>query len=202
MCLWSVSAGTVTSRRTLRYRFVVASSRPSPVKWTHETASAVMLAAGVEPITRYPGTTQPWKCRCVTCHRVVTPSFGNVRRGVSKGCRYCAIEASKGQGRRRWTHAEAAELMLEAGLKPIETFPGADEPWSCECLRCGNLVTPRLSAIRRGASGGCIYCSGHAPAEPDGAARECWLPRCVPWSPTLAKPRTRGGASACAAAAW
>jgi hypothetical protein len=162
---------------------VTASSRPSPVKWTHETASRVMLAAGVEPITPYPGTMQPWRCRCLTCHQVVTPSFGNVRRGVSKGCRYCAIEASKGQGKRRWTHAEASEVMLKAGLRPVETFLGADEPWSCECERCGNLVTPRLSAVRRGASGGCIYCSGHAATEPDVAAQEMLIASLRPLEP-------------------
>lgn len=151
---------------------MIVRSRPSPVKWTHETASHVMLAAGVEPIMPYPGTAQPWQCRCLACHRVVTPSFGNVRRGVSKGCQYCAIDASKGQGKRRWTHESASEVMLKADLKPMETFPGANKPWSCECQRCGNLVTPRLSAVRRGASGGCIYCSRHALTEPDAAARE------------------------------
>jgi hypothetical protein len=151
---------------------VTISSRPSPVRWTYETASQVMLAVGVAPIAPYPGTTQPWQCRCMTCDRVVTPSFGNVRRGVSKGCRYCAIEASKGQGKRRWTHAEASQVMLKAGLKPVETFPGADEPWPCECQRCGKLVTPRLTAVRRGASEGCIYCSGHAPTESGAAAKE------------------------------
>jgi hypothetical protein len=57
---------------------------------------------------------------------MMTPSFGNVRRGVSKGCRYCAIEASKGQGKRRWTHESASEIMLNADLKPMEAFPGAD----------------------------------------------------------------------------
>jgi hypothetical protein len=120
----------------------------------------------------YPGTTKPWQCRCSTCRRVVTPSFGNVRRGVSKGCRYCAVEAARGQGKRRWTHESASDVMLQAGLKPVDEFPGADEPWLCECQRCGSLVTPRLSAVRRGASRGCIYCSGHAITEPDAAAQE------------------------------
>jgi len=131
-----------------------------------------MLAAGVEPLAPFPGTMKPWRCRCLTCQQVVTPTFGNVRRGVSKGCKYCAVAASKGKSKRRWTHASASEVMLKAALKPVKDFPGADEPWLCECQRCGNLVTPRLSAVQRGASGGCIYCSGHASTEPDAAARE------------------------------
>ena len=155
-----------------------------PVRWTHETASQVMLAAGVEPIVRYPGTMQCWQCRCLRCHRVVTPNFGNVRHGVSKGCRYCAIEASKRQGKRGWSHAEASEVMLKAGLRPVDAFPGADESWSCQCRRCGNLVTPRLSAVRRGASEGCIYCSGHAPPDLTLRRGKCWLPRCVHWTRT------------------
>jgi hypothetical protein len=158
--------------RPLACCFVSSGLRPSPVKWTHETASRVMLAAGVEPIDPYPGTTRPWKCRCLTCRRVVTPSFGNVNRGVSKGCRYCAAETSRGKSKRRWTHESASTVMLEAGLRPVGEFPGADEPWRCECQRCGSQVTPRLSAVRRGASRGCIYCSGHALTGPDAAARE------------------------------
>lgn len=145
--------------RSLGCRFVPSGSRPSPVRWTHETASQVMLSAGVEPIEPYPGTTQPWKCRCLTCDRMITPSFGNVRRSVSKGCRYSSIEASKGQRKHHWTHESASVVMLHAGLRPVEGFPGADMPWLCECQRCGKLGTPRLSAVKRGSSGGCIYCS-------------------------------------------
>jgi hypothetical protein len=131
-----------------------------------------MLDAGLEPIEPYPGTTQPWRCRCLTCQQVVSPSFGNVRRGVSKGCRYCANEASKGRSKVRWTHEAASKIMLDAALKPLGEFPGADEKWLCECQRCGSVVEPRLSAVRRGASGGCIYCSGHAPTDPEAAAQE------------------------------
>lgn len=131
-----------------------------------------MLIAGVEPIAPYPGTTQPWPCRCLACGQVVTPSFGNVRRGVSKGCKYCAQAASKGQAKVRWTNEAATKLMLAAELRPLQDFPGADEKWLFECLRCGNLVEPRLSAVRRGASGGCIYCSGHALTAPDAAEQE------------------------------
>jgi hypothetical protein len=129
----------------------------------------------------------------------VTPTFGNVRRGVSNGCKYCAVAASKGQSKRRWTHASASEVMLKAALKPVKDFPGADEPWLCECQRCGNLVTPRLSAVQRGASGGCIYCSGRAPTEPDAAAREMLDALLRPVEPYPGRPPTRGGANACAA---
>ena len=43
-----------------------------------------MLAVGVEPVVPYPGTTKPWQSRCLTCQRVVTPSFGNVRAVSAK----------------------------------------------------------------------------------------------------------------------
>lgn len=131
-----------------------------------------MREAGLEPVAPYPGTTQPWPCQCMACKRIVTPSFGNVRRGVSSGCRFCASEASKGRRRPRWTHEDASEIMLSVGLMPLVEFPGTDSPWLSKCQRCGNQVTPRFSAIRRGASGGCVYCSGHAPTSPDAAADE------------------------------
>lgn len=92
--------------------------------------------------------------------------------GVSSGCRFCGRQAGTGKGRQCWTHQDAVRVMAEAGLKPVEEFPGTDASWLSECQRCGNQVTPRFSAVRRGASGGCIYCSGHAPTGPDAAAEE------------------------------
>lgn len=48
-----------------------------------------MLSAGLEPLTGYPGRHAPWRCRCQRCQRIVSPSYGNVRKG--KRCRWCAV---------------------------------------------------------------------------------------------------------------
>lgn len=52
-------------------------------------AVATMRAAGLEPLTEYPGSEEPWKCRCVECGNEVFPRWGNAKRG-QQGCGYCA----------------------------------------------------------------------------------------------------------------
>jgi hypothetical protein len=48
-----------------------------------------MRNAGLEPIVDYPGSSAPWKCRCLKCCRIVTPRYGVVKSGQG-GCRWCA----------------------------------------------------------------------------------------------------------------
>ena len=55
-----------------------------------DAAAAHMAAAGLEPLEPYPGYNDvPWRCRCLSCDRVVSPRYANVRIGQG-GCRYCA----------------------------------------------------------------------------------------------------------------
>ena len=49
--------------------------------------------------------------------------------------------------------------MAAAGLKPLSDYVNYDTPWECECLKCGELVSPSLHSIRSG-QGGCGYCVG------------------------------------------
>ena len=49
-----------------------------------EEAAQFMRANGFEPLTDYPGATQPWPCRCQTCDRDVVATYGGVRSGY--GC--------------------------------------------------------------------------------------------------------------------
>ncbi len=51
-------------------------------------AVAVMRAAGFEPLTDYPGSAKPWRCRCTHCGEVSTPRHYNVR-SIGSGCRHC-----------------------------------------------------------------------------------------------------------------
>lgn len=50
-------------------------------------AVAVMQKAGFEPLEPYPGSAQPWRCRCTNCHTESTPRYINARNG--HGCRHC-----------------------------------------------------------------------------------------------------------------
>jgi hypothetical protein len=110
-------------------------------------AAAVMRAAGLEPLAAYPGAHAPWPCRCQRCHRTVTPRYRAVRAG--SGCRYCNDTAINPEA--------AASLMRQAGLEPLEQYPGSLRPWKCRCTKCGRTVQPCYSTIQRG-SGGCRWC--------------------------------------------
>ena len=59
----------------------------------------------------------------------------------------------------RISQEEAQKSMAAAGLKPLVGYVNSDTPWECECLKCGELVSPTLHSIRSG-QGGCGYCVG------------------------------------------
>jgi hypothetical protein len=52
----------------------------------------------------------------------------------------------------------AEEVMLQAGLKPLEPYTSSSANWKCKCLKCGKIVSPRYSTVKAGA--GCAYCAG------------------------------------------
>ncbi|MFF1872799.1 GIY-YIG nuclease family protein [Kitasatospora herbaricolor] len=51
-------------------------------------AAADMRAAGLEALDPYTTSMTPWRCRCTTCGREVTPTLTKIRTGG--GCRFCA----------------------------------------------------------------------------------------------------------------
>lgn len=124
-----------------------------------DVAVAEMLAARLEPLELYPGSNEPWRCRCLICDKEVAPRLATVR--IGNGCRFCA-------GNVQIAHATAAAEMQNVGLEPLEPYPGANQPWKCRCLNCGTEVSPRRSGVRRGR--GCLRCGGTAPVDPNVAA--------------------------------
>lgn len=121
-----------------------------------EVAAEAMRAAGLEPLTAYPGNRAPWPCRCQTCGREVSPRFNSIDQGQG-GCTHCSRRAVAG--------TTAMEGMREAGLEPLEPYPGSNKaPWRCRCLRCEREVSPRYNSIQQG-RGGCPYCAGTATDE-------------------------------------
>ena len=114
-----------------------------------EDAINIMLKAKLEPLVPYPGSQKPWICKCLRCGRKVQPALTTIQSG-QKGCVYC--------GGKKVDPDEAFQLMLSAGLTPLEIYKAADAPWRCTCNNCKKLVTPRYSAIRSG-QGGCRYCT-------------------------------------------
>lgn len=55
-----------------------------------DAAEATMRAAGFEPLEPFEGADRPWRCRCLTCGRVVTPRLSGI--GAGGGCKYCATK--------------------------------------------------------------------------------------------------------------
>jgi hypothetical protein len=57
--------------------------------------------------------------------------------------------------------------MKAARLKPKVLYPGNHKAWLCECMDCGNEVSPMYGNIAKG-QGGCQHCADHGfrPGEP------------------------------------
>lgn len=55
-----------------------------------EAAAATMRAARLEPLEPFDDAESPWRCRCLTCSRVVTPRLSGI--GAGGGCKYCATK--------------------------------------------------------------------------------------------------------------
>jgi hypothetical protein len=121
---------------------------------TDKQTRQVMLAAGLEPLARYPGYDEPWLCRHVRCGREVRPSYANTKKGQS-GCLPCSWEAAS--VRNRMPEADAEAGMSARGLLPLVPYPGSNRPWLSEHSACGRTVSPTLSNVLAG-RGICRYC--------------------------------------------
>ncbi|MFF8423500.1 multiprotein-bridging factor 1 family protein [Streptomyces sp. NPDC015680] len=62
--------------------------------------------------------------------------------------------------RRGVTPPEAVTFMLQAGLKPLDPFPGQMAPWTAVCTTCSSVSRVRYSKVKVGV--GCRICSREA----------------------------------------
>ena len=92
-------------------------------------ATKTMLNAGLEPLEDYKSTTSKWKCRCLTCKRVVRITRQSVLNGSN--CQYCS--------KTKVDVRLAKKQMIMFGLKPKESFPGSAKKWKVECVVCGEI---------------------------------------------------------------
>jgi formylmethanofuran dehydrogenase subunit E len=60
---------------------------------------------------------------------------------------------------RKIDHDAASAIMIKAGAKPIEQYPGAKVAWLCQCMKCNREISPNLSNVKNGHSP-CGYCAG------------------------------------------
>ena len=122
-------------------------------KVPEDQARAEMAAAGWRPIGPYTTAHSRWECECTSCGRVSTPTLSHVRAG--RRCQGCTT--AENSAARLTPEGTARADMLAAGLHPIVPFSSANSPWPSECLECGNIVSPSLTAVRGGH--GCQECA-------------------------------------------
>ena len=139
---------------------VCLKKKGSPTKTKQEVAVSVMLKAGFQPLVPYKHANSKWKCRHLKCSRVTYPRFADVKRPDSKkitGCTHC--QYSEMSENNRLSEEKAIQIMLDANLKPLVPYKNALTNWKSQCLKCGNIVRPRLNTIHSRKGGGCSTCA-------------------------------------------
>jgi hypothetical protein len=120
-----------------------------------EDAIALMRASGFEPLEPYPGAMEPWMCRHLACGEIRFPRYAHVQQG-RRACQTCSRTVMAEAF--RLDPFEASRVMREAGLEPLEPYPGTNNtPWLCRHLECGSEVRPTYASIQQG-QGGCKPC--------------------------------------------
>ncbi len=116
-----------------------------------ELALEVFRSADLEPLEKYPGAGRGWRSIHTVCGREVSPHWGYVRKYLA-GCKYCAGKAI--------SEKDAINVAHSKGFKPLEPYPGAQNPWRMIHNICGMEVSPRLNALKfQVMDGGCRRCT-------------------------------------------
>lgn len=131
----------------------------------HPVALKALEDQGLAPLEPFPGSNRPWRCRCITCGADVAPRYTDIKQ-KAVACRYCSSRR-RGVALRKPAR-EAVAVMISAGLEPLGDYTDNKTPWESRCVRCDRIVRPRYNAISNG-QGGCPYCAGNAPVDPQEA---------------------------------
>ena len=149
-------------------------------KISFEEAAKIMRTAQLEPLEDYPGNKARWRCKCLQCGEIVSPSLGAVKNNGG-GCRKCGL--NRAAKSRRGSEQEAIDFMKKSGALPLEPFPGSKKPWLCRCLECKKEITPAFGNVKNNGTNPCAYCSKKK-VHPDDAAqlmRDAGLEPLVPY---------------------
>ena len=106
-----------------------------------EFALMTMRRAGVEPLDEYQGNDIPWRSRCMSCKREVSPRLHSITGGQG-ACKYCGGSAVD--------ENFAEKVMQEAGFTVYEPFPGSNSRWKSICNKCNRKVSPTYGNVQRG----------------------------------------------------
>jgi len=119
-----------------------------------ELVREIMLKAGLEPLEPYKNALMKWKCKCLGCGDIVFPKYNQIQQGIG-GCNKCGTK--RGSQKIKLDSHLATQIMIDAGLEPLEDYVNNKTKWKCKCLSCGGIVYPKLNGIQSG-EGGCKKC--------------------------------------------
>jgi hypothetical protein len=118
-------------------------------------AVKLMKNSGFKTLIAYPGSNIPWKSQCLTCKKIISPTYRNVAKGI--GCKFC--------GGRAVDQRDAVKLMQERGFKTLEPYPGATKGWLVRCNQCKKEFKAVFHSSQ--ARNGCKFCAGKVVDEND-----------------------------------
>jgi hypothetical protein len=118
------------------------------VRLDADFAAGVMRAAGLEPLTTYPGSKVKWLCRCLTCGEEVSPLYSTVSRGIG-GCEVCARRVTARLQREKGL-LRARETLSGAGFELLGNYSNARTFSLIRCLSCGQVAKRTLNDIKQG----------------------------------------------------
>jgi hypothetical protein len=113
-------------------------------------ALAFMVSKGFITSVPFPGSMVGWKGICSACSNEIFPRYSSVKAGQGI-CKFCAGRALSSR--------DAAKLLLDANLVPLEEYRKAGTKIKCKCLGCKRVVEARFFGLAQGESG-CAYCAG------------------------------------------
>jgi hypothetical protein len=117
-----------------------------------EDVRNAFTSASLKPLEPFINASKPWKSQCLKCGNEVSPTPRNVMSG--SGCRYCMGVAVDPE--------IATQVMIKKNVQPLEPYPGSHTPWSCKCMKCGQVSTPTYNKVARRETG-CRYCAKRGP---------------------------------------
>lgn len=117
---------------------------------THpDDAVAILATKGLEPLEAYPGAFTPWRVRCLTCGHEVTPMLANLVKRPGRGCRMCRQQQLRTRAAAMaLTADQATQRVHEAGMTPVEPYPGTVlRRWRLRCDGCGTVTATTVNKI-------------------------------------------------------
>jgi len=105
----------------------------------------------------YRGSLKPWKCKHLSCGKVIRVRIAGLRHQGRGPCDKCG--RSSGTGKKRHTESLVREAIHASKMTPIEPliYVRRSSRLPCICNKCGNRVTPTLANLQKGS--GCKYCA-------------------------------------------